>query len=217
MVQFWKKLIRRAQSGIDTMTLIWHQRPYLEDQNWALLALSKYMGFFVLKNRTNYEWCHSLSVFIQLLPNFNPRKHCELQSSDQVATTRASVDWRGLRVPYLNPTAALQGPCPGRRVLQLKHCRPAYAGVFAQEIPLCKAKGTHIEQRLWLSTKQQQISKPISLCILPRFSLCNGNRSFLKSKRYSGKQTTMTKCGSQGSMRFFIGVSAVLYTLFTSL
>ena len=41
--------------------------------------------------------------------------------------------------------------------------------------------------------KQQQISKPISLCILPRFSLCNGNRSFLKSKRYSGKQTTMTK------------------------
>ena len=51
MVQFWKKLIRRAQSGIDTMTLIWHQRPYLEDQNWALLALSKYVGVFVLKNR----------------------------------------------------------------------------------------------------------------------------------------------------------------------
>ena len=138
----------------------WHNDPDLTPE--ALPRGSKlgpvsfikiYGDFCTKEQRTNYEWCHSLSVFIQLLPNFNPRKHCEFQSSDQVATTRASVDWRGLRVPYLNPTAALQGPCPGRQVLQLKHCRPAYAGVFAQEIPLCKAKGTHIEQRLWLSTK----------------------------------------------------------------
>ena len=33
---------------------------------------------------------------------------------------------------------------------------------------------------------------------------------------YSGKQTTMTKYSSQGSMSF-IGISTVLYTLLTSL
>lgn len=95
-------------------------------------------------------------------------------------------------------------------------------GIPAQALSLCR-KFLYAKQKslTWSSVcgsvpKQQQISKPISMCILPKFSLCNGNKSLPKSKMYSGKQTTMTKYSSQGSMSF-IGISAVLYTLLTSL
>ena len=180
-------------------------------------------GFCTKEQRTNYEWRCSLSVFIQFFPDVNPRKHCEFQSSDQAVTMWASVDWRGLSVPYLNPTAALQGPWTRTDFMPWAASAPAQAlstsllASLPRKFLYAKQKALTLSRVCGSAPKQQPISKTISLCILPRFSLCNGNRSFLKSKMYSSKQTTMTKCGSQGSMRVLIGVSAFLYTLFTSL
>ena len=91
------------------MTLIGLHRPYLENQNWALLALSECLIFLVIKNRTNTSEVVARQFSYSSFPNFNTKKQREFQGLDLVATTKDTSRLVGeLTVPYLNPTAAAQ-------------------------------------------------------------------------------------------------------------
>lgn len=167
----------------------WHNDPDLTAE--ALPRGSKLGPVSFIKIRgvfcTEEQRCCSLSIFIQFFPDFNTKKHCKFQSLDPVAAMRASVDWRGLGVPYLNPTAAPQGSwrhartsCPGGQVFQLKRCRTSLGWHLCLGNFFMQSK----RHSHWAASapKQQQISKPISLCLLPSLVYVMGTDRFRKVK-----------------------------------
>ena len=167
----------------------WHNDPDLTAE--ALPRGSKLGPVSFIKMRgvfcTKEQRCCSLSIFIQFFPDFNTKKHFKFQSLDPVAAMRASVDWQGLGVAYLNPTAAPQGPwthartsCPGGQVLQLQRCRTSLGWHLCLGNFFMQSK----RHSHWAASapKQQQISKPISLRILPSVVYVTGTDRFRKVK-----------------------------------